>query len=171
MALPRGALLDPLTNQIDFFLIKRPVCLLRRHPLAGVIGSPISHSKSPRLHGHWLKKYGLPGYYVPMDVAKELTFTGRILDGEAARALGLVTHVSDDPLASALELAREIASKSPDAIRSGKRLFEETWHADARTGLALEARLQGRLIGSPNQVESIKANFEKRAPRFEDPTS
>lgn len=38
-------------------------------PLAGVIGSPISHSKSPQVHGHWLKKYGAKGFYVPMDVA------------------------------------------------------------------------------------------------------
>ena len=39
-----------------------------RIPLAGVIGSPISHSKSPKLHGHWLERYGIPGYYVPMDI-------------------------------------------------------------------------------------------------------
>ncbi len=38
-------------------------------PLAGVIGHPIAHSKSPRLHGHWLKRYGIPGHYIPMDVA------------------------------------------------------------------------------------------------------
>lgn len=37
-------------------------------PLAGVIGNPIAHSKSPRLHGHWLKTYGLPGHYIPMPV-------------------------------------------------------------------------------------------------------
>ncbi|MEM6886594.1 MAG: shikimate dehydrogenase [Pseudomonadota bacterium] len=37
-------------------------------PLAGVVGSPISHSKSPMLHGYWLRKYGLPGFYVPLDV-------------------------------------------------------------------------------------------------------
>ncbi|MBE9635938.1 shikimate dehydrogenase [Salipiger mangrovisoli] len=37
-------------------------------PLAGVIGSPIAHSRSPLLHGHWLKTYGLPGHYIPMDV-------------------------------------------------------------------------------------------------------
>lgn len=42
-----------------------------RIPLAGVIGSPISHSKSPRLHTHWLRKYDLPGYYIPMDVAQK----------------------------------------------------------------------------------------------------
>ncbi|MCE8552799.1 shikimate dehydrogenase [Ruegeria pomeroyi] len=42
-----------------------------RIPLAGVIGHPISHSKSPRLHGHWLKTYGINGYYIPMDVAPQ----------------------------------------------------------------------------------------------------
>jgi len=41
-----------------------------RIPLAGVIGSPIAHSRSPRLHAYWLRKYGLPGHYVPMDVAQ-----------------------------------------------------------------------------------------------------
>ncbi|PPB82662.1 shikimate dehydrogenase [Albidovulum inexpectatum] len=41
-----------------------------RIPLAGVIGSPIAHSRSPRLHAHWLKRLGLPGYYIPMDVAQ-----------------------------------------------------------------------------------------------------
>ena len=37
-------------------------------PLAGVIGSPVAHSKSPQLHRHWLRHYGLAGYYIPMDV-------------------------------------------------------------------------------------------------------
>ncbi|SPH23544.1 Shikimate dehydrogenase (NADP(+)) [Defluviimonas aquaemixtae] len=41
-----------------------------RIPLAGVIGSPIAHSRSPRLHMHWLRRYGIPGHYVPMDVAQ-----------------------------------------------------------------------------------------------------
>ena len=105
---------------------------------------------------------------VPLDVAKELTFTGRILDGEQAKALGLVSHVAEDPHAQAMELAREITSKSPDAIRSVKQLFEETWHADERSGLELETKLQVELIGSENQVEAIRANFDKRAPNFKD---
>ena len=105
---------------------------------------------------------------LPLDVAKELTFSGRILSGEQAQALGLVTHVSEDPLASAMTLAEEIAGKSPDAIRAGKQLFEDSWHADERTGLEMESRLQVELIGSPNQVEAIKANFENRAPDFTD---
>lgn len=43
---------------------------LTRIPLAGVIGSPVAHSRSPRLHGYWLKRYGLKGHYIPMDVAQ-----------------------------------------------------------------------------------------------------
>jgi enoyl-CoA hydratase/carnithine racemase len=105
---------------------------------------------------------------VPIDVAKELTFTGRILDSEQAKALGLITHLAEDPHARAMDLAREIASKSPDAIRSGKQLLEETWHTDERTGLELETKLQVELIGSENQLEAIRANFEKRAPEFKD---
>jgi enoyl-CoA hydratase/carnithine racemase len=105
---------------------------------------------------------------VPLDVAKELTFTGRVLSGEEAKELGLVTRVAEDPHGAAMALAREIAGKSPEAIRAGKRLYEDSWHADARTGLELEAELQTGLIGKPNQVEAVMANFEKRAPEFKD---
>jgi enoyl-CoA hydratase/carnithine racemase len=91
-----------------------------------------------------------------------------VLSVEEARALGLVTKLADDPLADALAMAREIAGKSPDAIRAGKKLLEESWRADAGTGLQLEASLQGSLIGSPNQIEAIKANFENREPNFRD---
>lgn len=40
-------------------------------PLAGVIGSPIAHSKSPSLHGHWLRRYGISGYYIPMEIGTD----------------------------------------------------------------------------------------------------
>ncbi|MEE4359955.1 MAG: crotonase/enoyl-CoA hydratase family protein [Pseudomonadales bacterium] len=108
---------------------------------------------------------------VRLDVAKELTFTGRVLGAEEAQRLGLVTRVVEDPLAAALDMARQIAGKSPDAIRFGKKLLEESWHADPATGLGLEASLQASLIGSPNQLEAVKANFEDRAPRFADPAA
>jgi len=39
-------------------------------PLAAVIGSPISHSRSPALHTHWLKQYDIRGHYIPVDVAQ-----------------------------------------------------------------------------------------------------
>ena len=64
---------------------------------------------------------------VGIDVAKELTFTGRLIDGAEAQRLGLVTHVTDDPLSAARELAAEIAGKSPDAVRGVKRLFDAAW--------------------------------------------
>ncbi len=103
---------------------------------------------------------------IPMDVAKELTFTGRVFSGTEAKALGLVTQVAEDPHARAMEIATEIAGKNPDAIRFGKQLFEESWHADQATGLKMEATMQTKLVGSANQVEAIKANFENRAPEF-----
>ena len=65
-----------------------------------------------------------------------------------------------------MELAREIASKSPNAIRYAKQLFEESWRSDERAGLELETKLQVELIGSENQVEAVRANFEKRTPAF-----
>ncbi|MCB1646808.1 MAG: crotonase/enoyl-CoA hydratase family protein [Pseudomonadales bacterium] len=105
---------------------------------------------------------------MPLDVAKELTFTGRILNGQEAKDVGLVTHVTENPLEAAMALAKEIAGKSPDAIRLGKKLLEESWRAGEREGLEMESVLQRKLIGSPNQVEAIKANFENRAPVFKD---
>ena len=106
---------------------------------------------------------------VRLDVAKELTFTGRIVSGREAVELGLATRVSDDPRADALEMARDIAGRSPDAIRTGKRLLDESALVDVETGLRLEAELQGELIGSANQIETVKANLEKRVPNFRDP--
>ena len=105
---------------------------------------------------------------LPMDVAKQLTFTGQVLNGHEAQQLGLVTQVADDPYAAAMNMARDIATKSPEAIRAAKQLFETAWHADAKTGLELEAELQAGLIGSANQREAIAANFAKRAPEFFD---
>ena len=108
---------------------------------------------------------------VRLDVAKELLFTGRIVDAVEAHHLGLITRVCDAPLVEALKMANEIAQKSPDAILAGKSLLEKAWHSLPEDGLRLEEKLQKSLLGSPNQVEAIKANFEKRAPEFQDPES
>jgi enoyl-CoA hydratase/carnithine racemase len=104
-----------------------------------------------------------------IDVIKELTFTGRVVSGTEAVALGLATRASDDPRAAALELAREIAQQSPDAIRAAKKLLDASGHLSVVDGLALEEKLQRSLIGSPNQVEAVKSNLGKRAARFSDP--
>ena len=103
------------------------------------------------------------------DVAKELTFTARIVTGREAAELGLATRLSDDPRADALALAREIAGRSPHAVRGAKALFNRLADAGAAEQFAEERRVIGGLIGRPNQVESVMANFEKRAPVFADP--
>jgi enoyl-CoA hydratase/carnithine racemase len=106
---------------------------------------------------------------VRLDVAKELTFTGRIFSGAEAVALGLATHVSEEPYEDALVLAREIAGKSPDAIRAAKKLLNESGVATVAEGLRMEESLQRALIGSPNQLEAVQANAQKRPPEFRDP--
>ena len=106
---------------------------------------------------------------VSIDVAKELTLTGKIVSGEEAQALGLVTRLCDDPLTEALNMAHAITQKSPDAIIAGKLLIETAWRGTPKEGLKLEEELQKSLLGSHNQVEAITANFEKRAPNFKDP--
>ena len=102
------------------------------------------------------------------DVARELTWTGRIFSGEEAVAMGLATRVCADPRADALALAREIASKNPDAIRGGKRLLNLAAEADQHAILLAESKEQGALIGSANQVEAVMANLQKREPQFAD---
>ena len=106
---------------------------------------------------------------VRADVARELTFTGRKVSGLEAAELGLVTRLSDAPRAAALELAREIAGRSPDAIRAAKQLLDKAPQLSVEQGLRLEEGLQRPLLGSPNQVEAVRANLEKRAPDFSDP--
>ena len=102
------------------------------------------------------------------DIVRELTYTGRIFNGTEAQQYGFVTRVVDDPRAAALETAREIASKSPDAIRADKRLLNLAVATDAKTGLMAESIEQQKLIGSPNQLEAILSNLQKRAANYKD---
>jgi enoyl-CoA hydratase/carnithine racemase len=106
---------------------------------------------------------------VRADVARELVYTARVFSGEDAARLGIVTRLADDPLAAAYELAREIAGRSPDAVRGAKRLLNESWACPPEAGLALEAELQRGLIGSPNQLAAVVAGMSKREAEFADP--
>ncbi|MEM7082453.1 MAG: crotonase/enoyl-CoA hydratase family protein [Pseudomonadota bacterium] len=103
---------------------------------------------------------------VRLDVLKELTFTGRSVGAEEGVNLGLLTSLHEDPQAHALSLAQKIASKSPDATRRAKRLFNDSWRTHARHGLELEAVLQKELLGQPNQIEAVMSNVEKRAANY-----
>jgi len=102
------------------------------------------------------------------DVARELTYTGRIFTGEEALTMGLATRVSTDPHGDAMKMAIEIAGKNPDAIRAGKRLLNMAGDADQKTILVHESKEQGALIGSPNQVEAVMSNMQKRAASYAD---
>jgi enoyl-CoA hydratase/carnithine racemase len=101
------------------------------------------------------------------DILRELTYTGRIFSAQEALSYGLATRITDDPRATAFELAREIAGKSPDAIRAAKRMLNNL-SVDPGPALLAESIEQQKLLGSPNQTEAVRANMEKRAPRFVD---
>ncbi len=107
---------------------------------------------------------------VPLDVAKELTWTGRMVSGEEAVGLGLATRVSDDPHGDAMALAAALAAANPHAIRAGKRLLNQSGFVSQADQFRDEASTMAALIGSPNQVEAVAAYFEKRSPVFADPT-
>lgn len=96
---------------------------------------------------------------VRADVAKELIMTARMLDAEEAVRVGLGTRLDPDPLSAAHELAREIASRSPDATRRVKALIERAWALPAAESLAIEEELQRELLGLPNQVKAVMAGM------------
>ncbi len=102
------------------------------------------------------------------DLVRELTYTGRIFEGAEAERLGLATRVCADPRAEALALAAEIAGKSPTAIRAAKRLLNMMQDEDQHALLKAESAEQAALIGSPNQVEAIMSNLQKRAAAYAD---
>lgn len=108
-------------------------------------------------------------HLVRFDVLNDLVLTGRIVGGTEAVALGLATRLSATPLVTALEIAAEIAAKSPDAIRASKRLLRRAVTSGLEEGLRLEEAAQRSLLGGVNQTEAVRANLERRLPRFEDP--
>ncbi len=102
------------------------------------------------------------------DVLRELTYTNREFSGVEAKELGFVTHLADDPHARAMDLAQVIAAKNPHAIRGAKRLCNAVGHASDRDLLERESAEQLKVIRTPNQIEAVMANMEKRAPVFVD---
>ncbi|AJA64609.1 crotonase/enoyl-CoA hydratase family protein [Bradyrhizobium japonicum] len=101
------------------------------------------------------------------DILRDLTYTGRIFSAQEAMSYGLATRICDDPRATALEVAREIAGKSPDAIRAAKRLLNNL-SVDPGPALLAESVEQQKLIGSANQTEAVRSNLEKRAAKYAD---
>jgi len=101
------------------------------------------------------------------DVLRQLTYTAAPIEAEQAERWGLVTSLSEDPLAAAQALAAEIANKGPNAIKAAKRMidFAESGASQAEV-LLRESAEQVELIGKPEQMEVVSAQMQKRAPVF-----
>lgn len=102
------------------------------------------------------------------DVMRQLTYTAEPIPAEKAQAWGLVTELADDPLAAAIDLAEALTLKSPAALRAAKALigYAETHEPDDI--LLEESRAQAGLMGTPEQMEVVAAQMQKRAPVFKD---
>lgn len=103
-----------------------------------------------------------------LDVAQELTMTGRIVSGQEAHELGLATRVAEDPLTQANALAAQLALQSPNAVAVSKRLFQKTWHVSARKALWWERMMQLRLLGRKNQRIAMSNGMKKETRPFID---
>jgi enoyl-CoA hydratase/carnithine racemase len=105
---------------------------------------------------------------VPIDLAKELTMTARRFDGTEAKAMGLVSRISDDPMAEAMNFARELAERSPDAVAASKLLFNRSWNATDKTALDWETKLQKKVLGRANQRIAVARNSGSPDKPFQD---
>jgi len=96
-----------------------------------------------------------------VDIAQELTMTGRFFSGKEAADYGLVSKLSDDPTETAQALAKTIAMQSPDAIAATKYLYKKTWQQDTRMALFWERITQLRLLGRKNQRIAMQNGLAK----------
>lgn len=103
---------------------------------------------------------------VGLDVAKQLTWFHPTLSGTEAVEIGLATRVAEDPRAAAFELATELCSRNPDAVRSAKHLLNLSWFGSFYEGAEGEQRSLRTIVTSPNQVEASRAFLERRPPVF-----
>ncbi len=102
------------------------------------------------------------------DVLRELVYTNRQFSGEEAQGFGLATHVSDDPLAKAMEIAETIADRNPHAIRAAKRLSNAMHDETGEEMLMRESVEQEAIMRTPNQIEAVMAGMTKRKAQYED---
>jgi enoyl-CoA hydratase/carnithine racemase len=101
------------------------------------------------------------------DIVKNLVFTARVFSGHEAHEMGIATQLSQDVHADAMTMAREIAGRSPEAVRGAKKLINLLANSGAAEQFAAERATIGQLIGSANQAEAVMSHFEKRPPIFE----
>jgi len=102
------------------------------------------------------------------DIIRELTYTAKVFSAQEAKEWGFITHIADDPLSRASELATEISTKNPQAIRAAKRVIDQSYYQSQAQGLIMESTEQDKIMGSPNQLEAVMAVMQRRAPKFKD---
>lgn len=102
------------------------------------------------------------------DVLRELVYTNREFTGAEAQALGLATYVDESPLERATQIARTIANRNPQAIRAAKRLQAGMFERDTDAILLEESIEQHAIMRSPNQIEAVMSEMEKRKANFQD---
>lgn len=100
------------------------------------------------------------------DVLMRMTLTTEVLEGPQALQEGLVTELADDPWARAEALAREIIKRPPEMAKATKRLLRDSYTQTDEERIAMEEKLQKRLLGSPNQMEAVQAYLAKRDPVY-----
>ena len=100
------------------------------------------------------------------DIVKNLVFTARVFSGHEAHEMGIATQLSNDVYADAMTMAREIAGRSPEAVRGAKKLINLLANSGAAEQFAAERATIGQLIGTANQAEAVMSHFEKRPPNF-----
>ncbi|XP_067601140.1 methylglutaconyl-CoA hydratase, mitochondrial isoform X7 [Pseudorca crassidens] len=109
---------------------------------------------------------------IGMSLAKELIFSARVLDGQAAKAVGLISHVleqnqeGDAAYRKALDLAREFLPQGPVAMRVAKLAINQGMEVDLVTGLAIEEACYAQTIPTKDRLEGLLAFKEKRTPRY-----
>lgn len=109
------------------------------------------------------------GENIRRDVLRELTWTGRKVNGQEAVALGLATRLADDPQGTARDIATAVAARSPKAVAAARELLARTPGMSERECLAQEASLQRGLLGGEEQLEAVAARMAGRKPRFAGP--
>ncbi|OCU01211.1 methylglutaconyl-CoA hydratase, mitochondrial isoform X2 [Xenopus laevis] len=109
---------------------------------------------------------------VGVALAKELIFSARVLDGNEAKSLGLVSHVveqndaGDAAFKRAVALAREFTPQGPIALRMAKLAINQGIEVDLATGLAIEEACYAQIIPTKDRIEGLLAFKEKRPPRY-----
>jgi len=102
------------------------------------------------------------------DIIRELTYTAKIFGAQEAKEWGFITDIVDDPVTHAMNTAEQISYKNPDAVRAAKKIIDASYYQTAQEGLLMESIEQDKIMGTPNQLEAVMSELQKRTPNFKD---